>query len=208
MTMNEPATKSRIASASAASTSPARRVLVVGIDGLRHDTVCSLPMPHLKSVAEAGFLVPVEVDSATPTMSGPCWATIVTGVNVNKHGVWGNHFGGNRLAAFPDFATRLNKEQGRRTFVATGWAATALAQNGGPIFAAPTRLAYAGAQVKTPEAWDESDHHVTAAAVHALTSDDPEASLVLLGAVDVTAHALGCGMAYREAAVRADDRLG
>ena len=64
------------------------RVLVVGIDGVRLDVLRRLPTPHLDALAADGFLTPVEVDADTPTMSGPCWATVVTGVSVAKHGVW------------------------------------------------------------------------------------------------------------------------
>lgn len=116
-----------------------RRVLVIGIDGVRLDVLARLPTPHLDALAERGFLAPVEVDEHTPTMSGPCWATIVTGVTAVKHGVWSNHFGNNRLSVFPDFATRLTTQDGRRTFVAAGWQPLLLARDGGPLFGAPGR---------------------------------------------------------------------
>lgn len=124
------------------------RVLVIGIDGVRYGLLAELPTPHPGSIAEAGFLAPVEVDGGTPTMSGPCRATILTGVGPAKHG--------------------------------------------GP----------------TPEAWDECDEQVTAEAVHVLATCEPEASFVHLGAVDETAHFLGCGPDYRRAVLRADERLG
>ncbi len=110
------------------------RVLVVGIDGVRIDTLRRLPTPHLDALAADGFLAAVEVDDRTPTMSGPCWATIVTGVGVEKHGVWSNDFGGHRLDVFPDFATRLAVQKGRRTFVAAGWRPLMQVRDGGPLF--------------------------------------------------------------------------
>lgn len=100
---------------------PIPRVLVVGIDGVRLDLLPMLETPHLDEVAHSGFLAPVHIDDDTPTMSGPCWTTIVTGVGVAKHGVWGNNFAGNRLGVFPDFTTRLAAERGLRTFAAGGW---------------------------------------------------------------------------------------
>ncbi|MFE3106304.1 alkaline phosphatase family protein [Kitasatospora indigofera] len=184
------------------------RVLVVGIDGVRHDLLSEVAMPRLAEVAGAGFLVPVEVDADTPTMSGPCWATIVTGVTAAKHGVWGNHLAGNRLDVFPDFATRLAKLDGRRTFVAAGWEPLMLAMSGGPLFRAPGRSSYVAPAADTPEAWEEVDEEVTREAVHVLTTADPEASFVYLGAVDETAHFLGCGSRYRAAMRTADERLG
>ncbi|MGT2526587.1 alkaline phosphatase family protein [Streptomyces nojiriensis] len=108
------------------------RVLVVGIDGVRLDLLPEVDTPHLDGIARTGFLAPVEVDADTPTMSGPCWATIVTGVGVAKHGVWGNRFDGHRLDVFPDFTTRLAADCGRRTFAVGGWEPLFLARQGGP----------------------------------------------------------------------------
>ncbi len=187
-----------------------RRVLVVGIDGVRLDLLPELDTPHLDSVAAAGFLAPVEVDEATPTMSGPCWATIATGVTVAKHGVFGNHLGGNRLDVFPDFTTRLAAVHRRRTFAAGGWEPLFLARDGGPLFAAPGRLSYIAPLEDTPQAWEVCDGRVTSEAARVLGDgeDDPQASFVYLGAVDETAHFLGCGEEYREAIRAADRRLG
>ncbi|KIZ15332.1 alkaline phosphatase family protein [Streptomyces natalensis] len=183
-------------------------VLVVGIDGVRYDLLQELPTPNLDSIAEAGFLAPMEVAPGTPTMSGPCWATIVTGVGPAKHGIWGNNFSGNRLDAFPDFATRLAQVDRRRTFVAAGWEPLMIQHGGGPLFKAPSRLSFIAPAADTPEAWNDCDEQVTAEAVHVLTNSDPEASFVYLGAVDETAHFLGCGPEYRQAVLRADERLG
>ncbi|GAA1957687.1 alkaline phosphatase family protein [Kitasatospora viridis] len=186
-----------------------RRVLVVGIDGVRLDLLPELRTPHLDAVAAAGFLAPVQVDEATPTMSGPCWATIATGVTVAKHGVYGNHLGGHRLDVFPDFTTRLATAHRRRTFAAGGWEPLFLARQGGPLFAAPGRLSYIGPLEDTPEAWEVCDERVTAEAVSVLTGDDdPQASFVYLGAVDETAHFRGCGAEYRASVETADRRLG
>ncbi|WP_338056900.1 alkaline phosphatase family protein [Streptomyces sp. ZAF1911] len=186
-----------------------QHVLVVGIDGVRLDLLPQLDTPHLDGIAEAGFLAPVEIDEATPTMSGPCWATIATGVTVAKHGVWGNRLDGNRLDVFPDFTTRLALECGRRTFAAGGWAPLFLAQQGGPLFTAPSRLSFIAPRADTPEAWEEVDEAVTAEAAHVLGSgEELHASFVYLGAVDETAHFLGCGEEYRRSIETADQRLG
>ncbi|MEU6894902.1 alkaline phosphatase family protein [Streptomyces sp. NPDC046557] len=193
---------------SANPTIPQPRVLVVGIDGVRYDLLQELPTPNLDGIAETGFLAPVEIDPGTPTMSGPCWATIVTGVTPAKHGVWGNNFAGNRLDVFPDFATRLARLDGRRTFVAAGWDPLVIQRDGGPLFRAPSRLSYVAPAAHTAEAWEECDEQITAEAVHVLSTSDPEVSFVYLGAVDETCHLLGCGDDYRKAVIRADERLG
>lgn len=187
-----------------------RRVLVVGIDGVRLDTLRRLPTPHLDTLAAEGFLAPVEVDDRTPTMSGPCWATVVTGVGVDKHGVWSNDFGGHRLDVFPDFATRLARQYGRRTFVAAGWQPLMQVRDGGPLFRAPSRSVYVAPVEDTPEAWERCDEQITAEAARVLAdaADDIAASFVYLGAPDETAHCLGCGEEYEASVRRADERVG
>ncbi|MFJ9442329.1 alkaline phosphatase family protein [Kitasatospora sp. NPDC101235] len=184
-------------------------VMVVGIDGVRLDLLPQLDTPHLDAVTRAGFLAPVEIDQATPTMSGPCWATVLTGVGVTKHGVWSNSPRGHRLDAFPDFTTRLAADHGRRTFAAGGWAPMFLAQQGGPLITAPSRLSYIAPTADTPAGWDACDQAVTAEAARIIGSDeDLDACFVYLGAVDETAHFHGCGPTYRQAVETADRRLG
>ncbi|GAA1366260.1 HAD-IA family hydrolase [Streptomyces beijiangensis] len=186
----------------------ARRVLVVGIDGVRLDTLRTVDTPHLDSVEAAGFLAPVEIRPGTPTMSGPCWATIVTGVSVDKHAVWSNDFSGNRLTVFPDFTTRLTRGDGRRTYVAAGWQPLVTVADGGPLFREPSRLSHAAPAAETCEDWEAVDEQMTADAVRVLSDEDPEASFVYLGATDETAHILGCVPEYERSIARADERLG
>ncbi|WP_411083311.1 HAD-IA family hydrolase [Streptomyces sp. cmx-18-6] len=186
----------------------ARRVLVVGIDGVRLDTLARVPTPHLDTVASSGFLAPVEVDDATPTMSGPCWATIATGVRVTKHAVWSNDFSGHRLGVFPDFTTRLARQDGRRTYVAAAWEPLVTVADGGPMFRRPTRLTHHAPAADTPGAWEDADEATVRDAVAVLAHEDPEASFVYLGAPDETAHHLGCGTAYERSIEAADRRLG
>ena len=59
-----------------------RHALVIGVDGVRFDLLGQDVTPSIWAFGRAGFLAPVTVDQATPTWSGPCWATIVTGTGV------------------------------------------------------------------------------------------------------------------------------
>ncbi|MFI5530129.1 alkaline phosphatase family protein [Kitasatospora sp. NPDC051853] len=186
-----------------------RKLLVVGIDGVRLDLLPDLHTPRLDEVASAGFLGRVEIDATTPTMSGPCWTTIVTGVSVAKHGVWGNRLDGNRLDVFPDFTTRLAVGHGLRTLAAGGWTPLFLARDGGPLFLAPSRLTYIGPSADTPAAWEQCDREVAADAARTLAETaELDAAFVYLGAVDETAHFLGCGPEYRASIETADRHLG
>ena len=82
-----------------------RHVLVIGVDGVRFDLLGPEVTPVIWGFGSAGFLGPVPVDETTPTWSGPCWATIVTGAGVDGHGIIGNDLTGHRLAEHPDFVT-------------------------------------------------------------------------------------------------------
>jgi hypothetical protein len=82
-----------------------RHVLVIGLDGVRFDLLGPDATPSIWDFGRGGFLVPVPIDDATPTWSGPCWATIVTGRSVAEHGITGNDLTGHRLAEHPDFVT-------------------------------------------------------------------------------------------------------
>src|SRR5579859_4689780 len=76
-----------------------RHVLVIGVDGVRFDLLGPEVTPVIWDFRCSGFLGPVPVDEATPTWSGPCWATIATGTGVDAHGITSNDLTGHRLAA-------------------------------------------------------------------------------------------------------------
>lgn len=81
--------------------SQAAHVLVVGIDGVRYDTLLRVAAPASDGLVEEDLLRPVLVDSASPTISDPCWATIVTKVLPADHSITNNDFTGHRLDAHP-----------------------------------------------------------------------------------------------------------
>jgi hypothetical protein len=185
-----------------------RHVLVIGVDGVRFDLLGPEVTPVIWGFGSAGFLGPVLIDEATPTWSGPCWATIATGCGVDEHGITGNDLTGHRLAEHPDFVT-LATRAGLPTLLAvSGWPPLALAEDGGPLFAEAARREFVAVPEVSLEAWDAADQAVTSLAASILAADAPRLSFVYLGAVDVTGHAVGAGAGYREAARAADRRVG
>ena len=193
-------------------------VLVVGVDGVRFDFLAAESAPSVWALGQAGFLARVPVDEATPTWSGPCWATIATGAGVAGHGITGNDLTGHRLAEHPDFVT-LATRAGLSTLLAvSGWPPLALPEDGGPLFAEATRREFTPVpQTSTvPQtsaeaglaAWDAADEAITATAAAVLAADAPRVSFVYLGAVDLAGHATGSGAAYRAALRAADQRVG
>jgi predicted AlkP superfamily pyrophosphatase or phosphodiesterase len=184
-------------------TSPSR-VLVIGIDGVRLDVLRTTATPHLDAIAADGFLAPVRIDDATPTWSGPCWATIATGVSVARHGITHNVFTGHRLAEYPDFLT-LASLAGKRTYLSVGsWEPLATAACGGPLFAAPDRVTFTSYGLDC----ERGDEAATVDAERELTAADYDVAFVYLGDVDETGHELGVGTHYTAAVERADARVG
>jgi predicted AlkP superfamily pyrophosphatase or phosphodiesterase len=194
-------------------------VLVIGVDGVRFDLVRRETAPSVWALGQAGFLVPVPVDEATPTWSGPCWATIATGTGVAGHGITDNDLTGHRLADHPDFVTVATRAGLPTLLAVSGWPPLALAEGGGPLFteattrefaAVPeTGLAWDAAGVAGLAAWDAADETVTERAAAILAGiEAPRVSFVYLGAVDYAGHATGVGDAYRTALRAADGRVG
>ncbi len=182
-------------------------VLIVGIDGVRFDTLASASTPRLDGLAARGFLRPVPVNPAVPTISGPCWTTMVTGVLAPDHRVFGNNLAGHRILEYPDVLTRC-RAAGLSTCAVATWAPLVTATDGGPIFLGRGLMPSAdpGKDVAASEAADEA---VTADACRVLGGHDcPSAGFVYLATPDVTAHAVGVGPAYAASIERADRCLG
>ncbi|BAU83501.1 nucleotide pyrophosphatase [Streptomyces laurentii] len=116
------------ASAVAAPTLPngtsIRKVLVVGMDGLRHDRIDAAAAPHLKSLMANGTYGRSLLYSnpMAATLSGPGWSTISTGVWPDKHGVKDNTFTGRNYSAYPGFLARLHQVRPELSlFAAVDW---------------------------------------------------------------------------------------
>jgi predicted AlkP superfamily pyrophosphatase or phosphodiesterase len=183
-------------------------VLVIGVDGVRFDLLGPDTTPSIWAFGQSGFLAPVGIDETTPTWSGPCWATIATGVGVDGHGITGNDLTGHRLADHPDFITRATQAGLPTLLAVSGWSPLALAEDGGPLFAHATRREFATVAGTSVAAWDAADEAITTLAVKILADEGPRAAFVYLGAVDIAGHLTGAGPAYRAAARAADQRVG
>ena len=78
---------------------PPRTLIVVLIDGLSADYFATqrARLPHLSRLADDGTLVR-RLRAATPALSMPARATMLTGVGADSHGIYGNHlFDGDRF---------------------------------------------------------------------------------------------------------------
>jgi predicted AlkP superfamily pyrophosphatase or phosphodiesterase len=168
----------------------------------------SLTRPRLpkssSTVAAAGFLAPIRVDDATPTWSGPCWATVATGVSAARHNIYHNVFTGHRLSEYPDFLT-VASMSGRCSYLSVGsWEPLATGACGGPLFAAPDRVTFTSFGTDC----DRGDEAAVRNACRELADADYAVSFVYLGDVDETGHEHGVGDRCRAAIERADERVG
>lgn len=183
-------------------------VVVFGIDGVRFDTLQQARTPHLDSIAAAGFLAPVRVNDAAPTISGPSWATITTGVLADLHGIYDNDLTDHRIAKHPDFLTRVRTAlPHRKTYAAANWPQLVHETWGGPI------LLGGGFLPDGHESEDFGDWYAAEAAIaddagRVLGTEDVAASFVYFGSPDHVAHTVGLAPEYKVSIERADERVG
>ena len=79
-----------------------RKVLILGLDGVRSDALQLANTPNIDELIANGFYT---YDSwcLGITVSGPSWSTIFTGVWYPKHGVTDNSFAGSQYNTYPYF---------------------------------------------------------------------------------------------------------
>jgi hypothetical protein len=177
------------------------KLLIVGIDGARADTMAAVsqrPDSALAALVRHGAWT-FEASSAPLTTSGPAWASALTGSWVAKHGVRDNDFRAHRLDTYPHFMARLRRlGGGHRTASIVNWA---------PI----NRHLLAPGDVDVAEDYP-SDAAVCARAAALLREDaDLDALFVHFDEVDAWGHRAvysSWSPLYWRAALRADRRLG
>lgn len=187
-----------------------RHVLVVGMDGVRADTVHQANTPSLDALAGAGFAATVRVDDRNPTISGPVWSTVATGVYAEQHGVQDNDLSANRYDTYPDFLSRIRSHHPwASTFVAGAWGPVATSALGGPIFAG------GGYRPALHNAADEGtlgeiatmDEAVTARTARELLLGEHAATFCYLLLPDMVGHHEGVTKDYRRAVETCDGQL-
>lgn len=191
----------------ACGSSDAKKVLLIGLDGVRVDILAEAETPNIDALIANGTFSEW-ARTGTPTVSGPGWSSMLTGVWPEKHGVHGNDFAGNAYDKYPDFLTRLERiDPAFQTFAVVDWPPLGTERSGGPLLSR-------GIDVLRVLDGDEMGYEVAdsqsvAIAVNHLTSADPDAVFVYLGAIDVVGHATSSlAPEYRAAIERADGWVG
>ena len=190
-----------------AATGPVKKVLVIGIDGVRPDVLAEVETPNLdRLIAEGAFSD--RAQTGRPTVSGPGWSSFLIGVWPAKHGVTNNEFTGKRYDVYPDFLTRIEQVRPELvTFAALDWLPLGADSAGGPVIGdAPDAKFVVDGYTLT---WPGADSAVVDASVRELREGNPDALFVYLGHPDEASHEAGSiGAEYRAAIALADRHVG
>ncbi|MFJ3418392.1 alkaline phosphatase family protein [Streptomyces sp. NPDC086082] len=176
------------------------KVLVVGLDGCLLTRIKDADAPNLDALMAAGLTAPSSIyaDPLAPTLSGPGWSTIITGVWPDKHLVKDNAFTGAQFTRYPDFLTRVETAKPQLvTYAVASWAPLT-----DTVFSAKVDT-----RVSTPSA--EYDTGTTSRAVAQLRDGNPDAVFVHLDNIDHAGHSYGAAsQQYLDAIHTADAQLG
>jgi hypothetical protein len=82
-----------------------RKVLIIGMDGVRSDALQQANTPNIDALMSNSFFT-YESYHRGITVSGPSWSTIMCGVEYNKHGVTDNSYANSQYNTYPYFPTR------------------------------------------------------------------------------------------------------
>lgn len=195
------------ATAAELASQPTPKVLLIGIDGVRPDVLAEVPTPNIDALATSGWYT-AEARTTTPSVSGPSWSSMLTGVWPEKHGVTNNEFTGRDYDTWPGFLTRAERERPEMvTFAAVDWLPLAELPEGDPVLSAAIdqRVTVDGYDL----GWAQADGEVASRAALHLDEADPDAMFVYLGNPDETSHRHGSiGTEYRDAIALADRHVG
>lgn len=181
------------------------KVLVVGMDGLRHDRIDAADAPHLRSMMANGTYGTSLLYSGpmAATSSGPGWSTISTGVWPDKHGVRDNTFIGKNYGRYPGFLARLAQVRPElSTYAAVDW--KPLDTQGTVTPGADAKLVLDG----DADGYPGHDATVANETESILRNQNPDVLFVYFGNTDVVAHGSGTGQRYLDAIAVQDAHLG
>ncbi len=184
---------------------PAKKVLLIGLDGIRIDILAKVATPNIDRLIANG-LFSDRARTKVRTVSGPGWSSMLIGARTDKHLVDGNNFTGNDYATYPDFLTRLERvDPSFNTFAVVDWAPLATTSSGGPLLsnAIDELLFFDGGEL----GYGPADSLSVDAAVERLAFQDLDAAFVYVGDPDEVSHATGTFAPEYYAAIEVADRL-
>ena len=167
----------------------ARKVLLIGIDGVRPDALEAAYTPHLDRLVRYGAFardtqILGEGYRLSDTVSAVGWSSILTGVWADKHGVHDRDFKGANFGKYPDFLRRLKQVRpAAQTAAFISW--PAIAQH---IITSADVVRVFDATHQSLAGYLEADRQVAVAARRHLAERDPDALFVYFVSPDIAGH--------------------
>jgi len=184
-----------------------KKVLLIGLDGVRPDVLAEVATPNIDALIDQGAFS-ASARTGYPSVSGPGWSSMLTGVWPEKHGVTNNDFENKHYDEYPDFLTRIESVRPElNTFAVADWLPIVTDDRNGPIIgdAPDVKHILDGYEL----GWAEADDRSVELAVEHLGTGDPDAMFVYLGNPDETSHHFNSiGEEYRSAIARSDEHVG
>lgn len=171
----------------------APKSLVIGMDGASYDRFAAAGLPEVTSLQSQGLTATSNLyaEPMAPTLSGPGWSTIGSGVWPDKHKVRDNNFTGAQFGTYPDYLTRIETAKPTlRTEVVATWAPVATTVFGSAV---DSRI-QGGTDAGTEQA-----------AQTALAGAGPDSLFVHFDDIDHAGHSYGAASPEYAAALRATD---
>lgn len=153
-----------------------RKVLIIGIGGCRGDAMRIANIPNIRNLLPHS-IYSFDALTQSPTLHGPGWSSMLTGVWADKHGVKDNTFSGNNFGRYPMIFKYINQFNPQlKTISICSWNAI----NDNLVGGADTKVST-----------NENDAAVKDSAVNRLKSGDPDVMFVQFDDVDQAGQAFG-----------------
>lgn len=180
--------------------------LLIGIDGLRvGDIGTTVQAPIVGTVLAKGRVARIEME--VPTLSGPGWASILTGATHAEHGVLDNDFHDHKLHLYPDLLSRaFFANHDVHTFAAAGWSPLVDPAADPIVSSRPDQQRHGQHHVVFRNVmtygYGGADGEVAGAALTYIEEHGPRASFLHFCETDYAAHMHGATSAEYAAAIR------
>lgn len=180
----------------------AQHVVVIGLDGAMFDRIPAANAPNLDALIAGGYSSKtlLYANPLAPTLSGPGWGTILTGVWPDKHGVKSNSWSKDPLSSYPDFLTRLEQaDSSLKTYAASTWTPIVAGSSPTPLITSAVDTRYDGS----------TDQDTTNKVVAAINNTAPHGVFMQLDDIDIAGHSYGgASQQYLNAISAADAQVG
>lgn len=185
-----------------------RKLLLIGLDGVRLDLMDATETPNLDRLAARGARRRLEIDREEVTISGPMWTSILTGMSHAEHGI--RDHATRYSGPISDVFSRLVRLGAcSRPVAAAAWPPLVTPQECGPIIDPGLVVSYAPPH--SSRARDEArdlDSAVVYAMTHYLSDPVVDGGFIHLDSVDHVGDYLGLGQPYRDAITEVDNHVG